>query len=156
MIKEYSNNNLALVLIENNQNEIEKIYIKTLIQGKNISKSLNFKKKDLSKKDLYESIIVETKKELINLVKSKNLIDIRTPSFLNVILNINKKDNLVELNSRIYNVDSIEKVYVQKFSKDYMNLRIKYLGKLDKIINQLKRENINLQLINDKWIIKTL
>ena len=156
LLKEYSNNNLALVLIENNQNEIEKIYIKTLIQGKNISKSLNFKKKDLSKKDLYESIIVETKKELINLVKSKNLIDIRTPSFLNVILNINKKDNLVELNSRIYNVDSIEKVYVQKFNKDYMNLRIKYLGKLDKIINQLKRENINLQLINDKWIIKTL
>ena len=75
---------------------------------------------------------------------------------MNVILNINKKDNLVELNSRIYNVDSIEKVYVQKFNKDYMNLRIKYLGKLDKIINQLKRENINLQLINDKWIIKTL
>jgi hypothetical protein len=36
-----------------------------------------------------------------------------------------------------------------------MNLRIKYLGKLDKIINQLKNKNINLQLINDQWIIKT-
>ena len=31
------------------------------------------------------------KDELINLVKSKNLIDIRTPSFLNVQLNLNKK-----------------------------------------------------------------
>ena len=28
----------------------------------------------------YEKIIIETQKELINLVKSKNLIDIRTPS----------------------------------------------------------------------------
>ena len=37
-----------------------------------------------------------------------------------------------------------------------MNLRIKYLGKLEKIINQLKNENIKLQLINDLWIIKTL
>ena len=37
-----------------------------------------------------------------------------------------------------------------------MNLRIKYLGKLDKLINALKKENINLQLINDQWIIKTL
>ena len=36
-----------------------------------------------------------------------------------------------------------------------MNLRIKYLGKLEKIINQLKKENINLNLINDQWIIKT-
>ena len=37
-----------------------------------------------------------------------------------------------------------------------MKLRIKYLGKLDKIINQLKLENIYLKLINDQWIIKSL
>ena len=37
-----------------------------------------------------------------------------------------------------------------------MNLRIKYLGKLDKIINQLRKENINLKLIDDQWVIKTL
>ena len=37
-----------------------------------------------------------------------------------------------------------------------MDLRIKYLGKLEKIINQLKKANISLQLINDEWIIKTL
>ena len=37
-----------------------------------------------------------------------------------------------------------------------MNLRIKYLGKLDKLINQLKIKNIDLQLINDQWVIKTL
>ena len=38
----------------------------------------------------------------------------------------------------IKNIDSIENIYVQEFNKDYMSLRIKYLGKLDKIINQLK------------------
>ena len=69
---------------------------------------------------------------------------------------INKKSNLVELNSRIKNIDLIENIYVQNFNKDYMNLRIKYLGKLDKIINQLKEQKINLQLINDQWVIKTL
>ena len=37
-----------------------------------------------------------------------------------------------------------------------MNLRIKYLGKLEKIINQLKKESIVLDLINDQWIIKAL
>ena len=35
-----------------------------------------------------------------------------------------------------------------------MNLRIKYLGKLEKIINQLKKQKVNLQLVNDQWIIK--
>ena len=104
----------------------------------------------------YEEIITVTKKELINLVKSENLIDIRTPSFLNAKLDLNKKSNLVELNLRIKKIDLIENVYVQDFNKDFVNLRIKYLGKLEKIINQLKKENINLQLINDQWTIKTL
>ena len=35
-------------------------------------------------------------------------------------------------------------------------MRIKYLGKLEKIINQLKKENINLKIINDQWVIKAL
>ena len=37
-----------------------------------------------------------------------------------------------------------------------MNLRIKYLGKLEKIISLLQTNKIDLKLINDKWIIKTL
>ena len=32
------------------------------------------------------------------MIKSKNLIDIRTPSFLNVKLDLGRKSNLVELN----------------------------------------------------------
>ena len=110
----------------------------------------------MSQKDYYQQVIIESKKELINLVKSKNLIDIRTPSFLNAKLDINRSSNLVELNQRINNIDLIENLYVQEFNKNYVNLRIKYLGKLDKIINQLKKQKIDLQLINDQWIIKSL
>ena len=50
----------------------------------------------------------------------------------------------------------IENVFVQELNKDYMNLRIKYLGKLNKMINQLKKENIELQLFGETWVIKTL
>ena len=96
------------------------------------------------------------KKELTNLVKSKNLIDIRTPSFLNVKFELNKKDNIVKLNSKIKKIDSIENIYVQEFNKDSMKLRIKFLGKLEKIINQLKKEDIRLKLINNQWVIKSL
>jgi len=110
----------------------------------------------LNTNKFYEKIITETKDELINLVKSKNLIDIRTPSFLNAKLDLTKKSNLVELNSRIKNIDSIENIFIQEFNKDYFDLRIKYLGKLDKLINQLKKEKIDLKLINDQWVIKTL
>ena len=156
LFQEYKNKNLALVIIEDNEASNAKVYIKTIIQEKNISKSFDFKKKNLNTNKFYEKIITEVKKELINLVKSKNLIDIRTPSFLNTKLDLTKRGNLVELNSRIKNIDSIEKIFVQEFNKDYIDLRIKYLGKLDKLINQLKKEKIDLKLINDQWVIKTL
>jgi len=158
VFQEYSNKNLALVLIEENKNLNKKVYIKTLIQGKKISKSINFKikKKKLSDTNHYEKIISEVNKELINLIKSNNLIDIRTPSFLSTKLDLNKKSNLVELKVRLKNIDTIENIYVQEFNKEYMNLRIKYLGKLEKLINELKKENIELRLVNDRWVIKTL
>ena len=41
-------------------------------------------------------------------------------------------------------------------SKDHIYLKIKYLGKLDKLINQLRSKNITLKLVNDIWVIKNL
>ena len=156
LFKEYQNKNLALVFIINNKRNEQKIYLKTKIQGKKISKNLSFKIQNVNLNEFNKKIISEIKKELINIVKSENLIDIRTPSFLNVKFNLDKKSNFVDLSSRMQNIDLVENVYVQEFNKDYMKLRIKYLGKIQKIINQLKDKKINLQLINDQWVIKTL
>ena len=71
-------------------------------------------------------------------------------------MDLDQKSNVVELNLKIKNIDLIENLYVQELNKDYMKIRIKYLGKLNKIIKQLKREKIELKLVNDQWIIKTL
>ena len=155
LFDEYKNKNLALILIEDSKISKNKLFLKTSIQDKTISKNLKINENNLEKEEFYKEIIVQIKKELINIVKSKNLIDVRTPFFLNVKLNLNTS-NLVELNLRLKKVDSIENIYVQEFNKNYMNLKIKYLGNLDKIINQLKRENIDLKLINDQWVFKLL
>ena len=154
LFKEYPEKNLALIIIEDNNNS-KKIYLKTRIQEKKISRGLSLKKQNLNSQNDYKKILTISKKEIINLVKSENLIDIRTPSFLNAKLNLSKT-SLVEFNSKIKKIDLIENVYVQEFNKNHMNLRIKYLGKLDKIINLLKNESINIELIEDQWIIKIL
>tara|TARA_A100001011_G_scaffold219694_1_gene227627 strand:- start:251 stop:1297 length:1047 start_codon:yes stop_codon:yes gene_type:complete len=156
LFKGYLNKNIALIIIENSNIVEKKIYLKTKIQNKIIAKNLNFKKQNTDQTDFNKKIITDLKKEIINLVKSRNLIDIRVPSFINAKLDLNKKSNLVDLHSRMKNIDLIENIYVQEFNKDYVNVKIKYLGKLEKIIYQLERENIKLQLINDQWVIKTL
>ena len=153
LYKEYSDKNLALVLVEENNSKQTKIYLKTRILGKNIVRNINIKKLDLSEDNFYIKIITEIKKEIINIVKSQNLIDISVPSFLNVQLKISKKSNLVELNSRIKKIDLIENIYVKKFNNEFVYLKIKYLGKLDKIIKQLENQKIILELTNDQWSI---
>ena len=65
-------------------------------------------------------------------------------------------NNLVELNARLQKIDLIENIYIQKFNNKTVNLKIKYLGKLDKIIRQLKNQKINLKLIGDEWSIKII
>ena len=81
LFKEYLNKNIAIILLNKSTASNKKIYLKSRIQNKNISKNFNFNQKNLD-----EKIILEIKDEIINLVKSQNLIDIRTPSFLNVKL----------------------------------------------------------------------
>ena len=156
LFKEYVNQNISLVLIDKKDATEKKIYLQAAIHNKFISKSLTVKKNDLEKIELNEKVIFEIKKEIINLIKSQNLIDISTPSFLNVKLDLSQKNSLALLKSRIKNIDSIENIFVQEFNKENINLKIKYLGKLEKIINQLNKENINLKLVNDYWIIKIL
>ena len=155
LFEEYPNKNIAFVLIENNENIIQKIYLKSIIHDKAISKNLTFKKNNLETEILNKKIILEVEDELVNLVKSRNLIDIRTPSFLNVIINLDKIDNLASINKKIKNIDLIENIYVQDFTKNYVKIKIKYLGKLERIVDQLRKENLKLELIDEEWFIKT-
>ena len=150
LFEEYLNKNIAIVIIDDSTSSNKKIYLKSKIQNKNISKNFNFNQENL------DLVIIAIKDEIINLVKSRNLIDIQTPSFLNVKLYLNKKSNLVLIKKKINALDLVENIFVQEFNKDYVNLRIKYLGKLEIILNQLKKENISLQLVDDQWIVKLL
>ncbi len=156
LFKEYVNKDLALIIIEDFKRKKISVYIKTFIQEKNISKNLKLNIENSVKDIQYKKVIEQVNKELVNLVKLSNLIDIRAPSFLITKLKLTKKSNLVELKTRIKNIDLIENIYVQKFNKDYMNLRIKYLGKLEKLIIELKKKNISLKLKNEQWVIKIL
>ena len=156
LFQEYTNKDLALIFIVFEGNKNDKIYLRANILGKNIDKNILVDKKDLSEKKYFEKIIIKTGEEIINIVKSQNLIDIRTPSFLNTKLLLDKKNNLVELNKRLKKIDLIDDVYIQELNKDYVTLKIKYLGKIDKIIRQLKSNKIILKLKNEEWSLRII
>ena len=153
---EYSKKNQALLLIDDKNGIVEKIFLRASISGKKINKNLLIKNNFNEKAKNYREIIKRTRNEIIDLVKSQNLIDIKTPSFLNIKLTPNKNNNLAELHKRLNNIGLVDDLYVQEINSEYVLLKIKYLGKLEKIINELKKEKIILKQINDKWSIKLI
>ena len=68
-----------------------------------------------------------------------------------VISNLRMRGNQIKKQ-----VGLIDSIYVQEFNSQYVFLKIKYLGKLDKIIKQLENEKIILKLEGDQWSIKIL
>ena len=156
LFKEYENKNLALVLITDTSPNDQKIFIRTRILNKKIDKTIIVKKNNKNTGKANEEIVKAISEELINVIKSQNLIDIRTPSFLNVRIKINKKNNLVKLNDRLRNIDTVDGIFVQEFNNKYVLLKLRYLGKLDKFISQLKEQNIMLKLIGDQWELRIL
>ncbi len=153
---EYSSANFALIFIEDGKKTEEKIFLKTRVEGKNVDRNIVVKRGNLNDKEFYKRIISKTRREITNIIKSQNLIDVRTPSFLNTKLILNKKNSLVELNKRLKNIDLIDNIYVQEFNSNYVLIKIKYLGKLNKIINQLKSQKIMLELLNNKWSLRII
>ena len=156
IFQEYSGKNLALILIEDINPSQKKIYIQTLISDKNIYRNIKIKQSNLNNVNYSREIVKKISEELINIIKSQNLIDIRTPSFLNTKFVTNNLNNLVDLKERLSNIDAIDGIFVQEFNNRYILLKIKYLGKLDRIIKKLKEQNILLRFSDDQWSFKII
>jgi len=149
--KEYEIENIVFANIEIDSNNAE-VFLNTRIEGKKINKRLSInEKKNLNQKEFYNKIILEINNIIRDLIKSENLIDVRTPSFLNIKIAMNNKSNLVEFNNRLEKIDLIDDFYVQQLNRDYVLVKIKYLGKIKKIINKLKDQNISLKMIEGEW-----
>ena len=47
-------------------------------------------------------------------------------------------------------------MYVQELNKDFVLIKLKYLGKLSKIISQLKKDRIILEQRENEWSLKII
>ena len=140
----------TIIELENNK---AKIFLNTKIEGKELKKNLIVNNVYLNEVEFYNNIILEIKNTIKDLIKSQNLIDVRTPSFLNVKINLKTKNNLVEFKNRLDQINLITNFNVQKLNKDYALIKIRYFGKINKIINKLKENKMDLKLINGSWNI---
>ena len=57
----------------------------------------------------------------------------------------------MEFDNRIKDVELIDNFFVQELNKDYVLIKIKYLGKINKLINKLSERKINLIMTEGQW-----
>ncbi len=150
--KEYQNENKVFAIIQMNDDKA-KIFLNCIISGKKLNKNLLIKREGKKKEIFYDDIIQEIKNTLKDMMKSQNLIDVRTPSFLNVKLKLEKNNNLFEFDKRLVNIDLVENYYIQEINKNYVLIKIKYHGKISKIMNKFDTEKIKLQTKDGDWQI---
>ena len=94
------------------------------------------------------------KKEISQIIKSQNLISVNVPSFIDFNLKLKKNDDFFNLQNIFDNIDMIEKYSVLELNKDYVKIRVKYLGKIEKIKNKIISKGVKINIIDNEWRLK--
>jgi len=153
LIYKYDVKNYAFTLMNYNNKKI-KIYLKTNFEGSLVSKNFSY---DLERidDDLRLSIILkDLKREITDLWKQANLINLLMPLSINVKF---KHKSLVELNSLkkiLYKVNIIDNFSLERFSIDDSDFKIYYYGNPKRLKLELLSFGYDLNNDNGYWGLK--
>jgi len=139
-----------LFIIIDYEKQKTKIFLKGIISSKKIVKNLQFENKT-DKKTEYAKILKFLKKEILELVKSQNIIDIGAPAFLNINLTLNNQKDLFSFQNILNEIDLIENFNVKEFNNRFAYINIKYYGKINKIKEKLIIKGIDINFKNNQW-----
>ena len=150
LFADYNSNNFIFISIDTSKNK-NRVFIKSLISGKEIVKNYDFTSN--KRGDFKEYIILELKDEIEDLIKSENTLDLTVPSFLNINLNLKNKNNLFETQNILKKIDLIDYFHVKEFNNTNAIINIKFYGKINKIREKLLQNNLNLYEADSQWNI---
>lgn len=155
LLMDYDIKNYIFLIIKPNNEKID-IFIKGDISNreviKNVVVDLDIQNKELD----FQKAIRQTKQIISEIWKVQNLIDVRTPSFLNITLDINNQNDLQDLQNALNKIELIENFNVLELNKKYAKIKIKYLGKIDKIQDRLYEMGIKVINTGNNWKLKLI
>ena len=154
-LSKYNIKDYIFIIIKPLENKTT-IFLKGYLSGKEVVKNFNYTITNLVKEEYYADITKKIKSEISDIWKAQNLIDVRTPSYLNIILNLNKQRDLLNLQIALDKISLIENYHVIELNKDYAKIKIKYLGKIDKIKNRFTDQGIQIKVTNNQWVLKLI
>ena len=155
ILSNYDLKDYIFLIITIKKNKID-IFLKGSISGNRVIKNFSVSSGDEGEDIIYNNAIKEVKREIDEIWKLQNLIDIRTPSFLNTVLEIKKDNDLLNLRKALNKIDLIESYNVMELNTKYAKIKIKYLGKINKIKSKLDNQGIRVIISNNEWKLKLI
>ncbi len=140
----------SLLVIIDYDTQKTKFFLKGVISSKKIIKNLTYIDKS-NEKNNYNKILKFLKKEILEIVKEQNIIDIGAPAFLNINLSLKKQNDLFLFQNILNEIDLIENYNVREFNNEFAYVNIKYYGKINKIKEKLTEKGLNIKFINNQW-----
>ena len=133
------------------------IFLKGTFSENNIVKNFDLYNPNSEDKEGDLNVFIKKIKNEINEIwKLQNLVDNRIPSFLNITVGIKKQDDLLKVQMALEGIELIENFYVLELTKNYARIRIKYLGKMDKIKNKFNEKGIKLKNLDNEWTVSLI
>jgi len=156
ILSNYDIENYMFLVIKIFDEKID-IFLKGTFSDNNIVKNFHIYNPNSSDREVdFQSFIKTIKDEINEIWKSQNLIDNRIPSFLTITTDIKKQDDLLKIQKVLQDIELIENFYVLELTKNYARIRIKYLGKIDKIKSKFYEKGIKLQNLKNQWTVNLL
>ena len=155
LFSDYIGDNFIFLIINSND-KYTSIYLKGSLSEKKIIKNLKIENSNIVKEDFLNEIIKFSKNEILEIIKSQNIIDVRTPSFLNINLLIKDKKDLLNILKVIKKIDLIDQYYIQELSEKYVKLKIKYYGKINTISKKFITHGVKIKIIDNQWNLELI
>ena len=142
--------NYAFLLIYFTEDEF-RAYVKTSIENKTIDKNFNLKTYPENETKTYEEAIEIIKEEISQIWKSQNLIDVNTPSFLDLFLDVKEVNDYLKIRNIFSSIALIENYFVLEMTNEQTKIRLKYKGKINNLKKKLLENKINIKIVDNIW-----
>ena len=145
--------NYAFLVIYFSEDKL-RAYLKSSIKNKEIDKNFNLRIYPENEIKTYEKAIKNIKEEISQIWKSQNLIDVNTPSFLDLFLEIKQTNDYLELRNIFETISLVESYSVLEMTNGSLKVRLKYKGKLNNLRDKLLEKKISVKIQDNIWKAK--
>ncbi len=153
IVKKYDLNDFIVSIFFKNKKEL-RVLSKFFFDNNLKIINQKYENFELEGLDKINDLILNTKIELEDLWKSKNLINTSIKLPINLQINPKNTTDIINLEKEIDNIDLIYDYYVTSINSNELNYKIIFNGNPKKFLQIMSEKNIKIEIDDEIWKIK--